>query len=73
MNNKILTVSVAAYNAQDYLKEVLDSFVDIPNMNKLEVFVIDDGGKDNSLNIAKQYEKKYPDVFTKTMVAGDLL
>ena len=63
MSDKVLTVSVAAYNAQDYLEEVLNSFIDIPNMNKLEVFVIDDGGKDDSLNIAKKYEEKYPDVF----------
>ena len=60
---KVLTVSVAAYNAEQYLREVLDSFVDIPQMDKIEVFVVDDGGTDNSLAIAKEYQSKYPQTF----------
>lgn len=60
---KILTVSVAAYNAEQYLREVLDSFVNIPQMNQVEVFVIDDGGTDHSLEIAKEYQLKYPQTF----------
>ena len=60
---KVLTVSVAAYNAEDYLREVLDSFVDIPLMDQIEVFVIDDGGQDSSLDIAKEYQSRFPNVF----------
>ncbi len=62
-NQKLLTVSVAAYNAEGYLREVLDSFVGLKRTNDLEVFVVDDGGTDSSLNIAKEYEEKYPGVF----------
>jgi len=63
MSEKILTVSVAAYNAEQYLRDVLDSFVDLPNMSQVEVFIIDDGGTDGSLRIAKEYQFKYPQTF----------
>ncbi len=63
MSNKLLSVSVAAYNAQDYLREVLDSFTCIKNKDLVEVFVVDDGGIDASLEIAQEYEGKYPGVF----------
>lgn len=61
--NKILTISIAAYNCEKYINELLDKFISIRNLDDLEIFIIDDGGKDNTLNIAKKYESKYPDVF----------
>lgn len=63
MENKLLTISIAAYNVECYLKRCLDSLVVTEVLPKLEIFVIDDGGRDQSLNIAKDYEKKYPGVF----------
>ena len=60
MAEKILTLSVAAYNVGDYLEQNLQSIVDSGCIGQLEVFVIDDGGTDGSLAIAKDYEKKYP-------------
>lgn len=63
MNNKLLTISIAAYNVERYLKRCLDSLIVSEVLPKLEIFVIDDGGKDQSLIIAQEYEKKYPGVF----------
>ena len=60
---KILTVSVAAYNVEKYLENCLSSLVADEVMEDIEVLVIDDGGKDASLEIAKEYEKKFPDTF----------
>lgn len=60
---KILTVSVAAYNVEKFIKKTLDSFVQPEIMDAIEVFVIDDGGNDNSLSIAKNYAEKYPQTF----------
>ena len=57
---KILTISVAAYNAEKYLKRCLDSLVNIKLIDDLEIIVVDDGATDNTLNIAKKYEEKYP-------------
>lgn len=61
--NKLLTVSVAAYNVEKYLERCLSSMVIPEIMDKLEVFVIDDGGTDGTLEIAETYQDKYPDVF----------
>lgn len=60
---KILTVSIAAYNVGKYIEETLDSLVIPEILDDIEVFVVDDGGTDNSLSIAKKYEKKYPETF----------
>ncbi len=60
--NKTLTISIAAYNCEKYINDLLDNFCSMRNFNELEIFVIDDGGKDNTLDIAKNYERKYPDV-----------
>ena len=60
---KLLTVSVAAYNAELYLREVLDSFVNMKRINDIEVLVIDDGGTDSSLEIAREYERRFPNVY----------
>ena len=58
---KILTVSIAAYNVQNYIKKTLDSLL-VGKIDDLEILVEDDGGTDNTINIVKEYEKKYPNV-----------
>lgn len=63
MQDKLLTVSVAAYNVEKYLENTLESLIIPEWIDRLEVFVIDDGGKDSSIDIARKYEEKYPDTF----------
>ncbi len=60
---KLLTISVAAYNVEEFLENTLDSLSDDRYVDKLEVFVVDDGGKDKSLEIAKKYEQLFPGTF----------
>ena len=63
--DKVLTVSVAAYNVQEYLKKTLDSLL-IQNqsrLNELEVIIVNDGSKDNTVAIAREYEERYPEIF----------
>lgn len=57
---KILTVSIAAYNMEVYLRETLESLVAERVIDDLEVFVIDDGSIDHTLEIAQEYAAKYP-------------
>lgn len=64
---KLLTVSVAAYNVAEYLRHTLDSIVknsliSTELLERLEVLVIDDGSKDDTSKIADEYERKYPGV-----------
>lgn len=63
MSKKLLTISVAAYDVEKYLENTLRHLVIPEWLDKLEVFIIDDGGKDRSLGIAQEYEKKYPNTF----------
>lgn len=60
---KVLTISVAAYNVEDYLDEALDSCVISEFMDELEVIVVNDGSKDNSVDIARKYTQLYPNTF----------
>lgn len=61
MSKKILTISVAAYNVEDCLSYCLDSFVQTNVLNDLEIIVVDDGSKDSTADIARQYVYKYPE------------
>ena len=58
---KILTISIAAYNVENYINNTLDSLL-IDNIDDLEILVEDDGGTDNTANIVKEYENKYPGI-----------
>lgn len=60
--DKLLTISVAAYNGAETLPRALDSCL-IKNMDLLEVFVIDDGSTDATAQIAAQYAAQWPDTF----------
>ena len=59
--DKILTIIIPTYNMSEYLDTCLKSL--IIKSNLLEVLIINDGSKDNSLDIAKKYEKEYPHIF----------
>lgn len=63
MNNKVLTISIAAYNVEKYIRNTLNSLLAFEVLDDIEVIIVDDGGTDNSLKIAKEYELKYPNTF----------
>jgi len=60
MNSKVLTISIAGYNVENYIEKALDSLIIPSIIDKIEVFVVDDGGKDNTYKIAQRYEALYP-------------
>lgn len=63
-SEKILTVSIAAYNVEKYIEQTLDSLVtDEKTMNRMEVIIVNDGSTDETFVLAKEYEKKYPETF----------
>lgn len=47
---------------EKYLRHCLDSLI-VPNMDKVEVLVINDGSKDSSSAIGHEYQDKYPQTF----------
>lgn len=59
---KVLSLVVPTYNVEKYLERCLDSLVFDEKIQKdIEIIIVNDGSKDNSLKIAKEYEKKYPE------------
>ncbi|MBR5175325.1 MAG: glycosyltransferase family 2 protein [Bacteroidales bacterium] len=64
ISTKTLTLIIPTYNMQAYLKRCLDSLiVEDELMAKFEVLVVNDGSKDDSSEIAQQYERRYPQTF----------
>lgn len=57
---KILTISVAAYNVEKYLDKLCNTIIASGCIKDLEVLIVDDGSSDNTVQIAKKYEQIYP-------------
>lgn len=58
---KILSVTIPCYNSADYMRKCIDSL--LPGGDDVEILIVDDGStKDNTLEIARDYEKKYPGI-----------
>lgn len=55
-----LSIILPAYNAEPYLERCFDSiYHDAPSMDEFEVIVVNDGSKDNTLSLIKDYQAKY--------------
>ena len=52
-----ISVVIPIYNVEDYLEECLDSIVN-QTFTDLEIICVNDGSKDNSLEILNEYAKK---------------
>lgn len=61
MKQKILTISIAAYNSEKYLVKCLDSLTGCKTLDKVEILVINDGSTDLTQVIAEEYQDRYPE------------
>ncbi|UCA58076.1 glycosyltransferase [Chryseobacterium rhizoplanae] len=55
-----ISIIVPVYNVENYLAKCLGSLVNQTHQN-VEILVINDGSRDNSVEIIKSFEDKYPD------------
>ncbi len=61
IKNKNITVVICLYNAENYIKETLESIKN-QSFKDFKILIIDDKSKDNSLNVCKNYlEKNFTD------------
>ena len=61
MRNKILSVSVAAYNLGEMIEECINSFVNSAVIDKVEIIITDDGSRDDTPERVKKFADAYPD------------
>lgn len=57
-----VSVLIPSYNEQDSIKGTVESILEIAYKNIIEIIIVNDGSRDNTLKIAKELEKKYPRV-----------
>ncbi len=57
---KLITFAIPCYNSQEYMEHCIDTI--LTAKDDIEIVIINDGSKDNTLKIAKAYQKKYPDI-----------
>lgn len=60
--NKLITISIAAYNVESSLERTLSSLAgNTEVMNRLDIIVVDDGSTDSTAKIADRFSAVYPD------------
>lgn len=66
MENKKVAILMSTYNGEKYLKEQIDSLISQTYEN-IEIYIRDDGSKDNTVKIVKEYKEKYKNI---TLIEG---
>jgi glycosyltransferase involved in cell wall biosynthesis len=54
---KLITFAVPCYNSQAYMRKCINSL--LSGGEDVEIIIINDGSKDDTINIARQYESEY--------------
>ena len=58
----MISIIIPVYNVEKFIRQCLDSILSQSYKN-YEVILIDDKSKDSSLDIIREYEKKYSNFF----------
>lgn len=61
MSNSLLSIVIPSYNMENYIRRNLDNLVAIKNIHLTEIIIVNDGSKDNTLAVAKEYKERFPD------------
>lgn len=61
-NDILLSICCVSYNHEKYLEQCLNSFCNQKTEFKFEVLIHDDASTDNTQEIIKKFEKKYPNI-----------
>ena len=69
----ILTIAVPTYNIENYISRCIQSFMSVNSIyyNDFEILIINDGSKDNSVNVVEELIKESDlniRIITKKMV-----
>jgi glycosyltransferase involved in cell wall biosynthesis len=56
-NSTLVSVLITAFNREKYIAQAIESVLD-SSFNDFELIIVDDGSKDNTVEIAKSYKQK---------------
>lgn len=62
MDEIIVSINCITYNHEKYIADAIESFLMQKTKFKYEILIHDDASGDNTGNIIREYEKKYPDI-----------
>ena len=58
---KLLSIAIPCYNSEAYMRNCIESL--LPGGDEVEILIVDDGSvKDNTAQIADEYEARYPGI-----------
>ncbi len=57
---KTLTITIPSYNVEQYLPEVLPTYLNSEVLEDIEILIVNDGSKDKTAEIAQDFQEKYP-------------
>ena len=58
--NKTLSISVAAYNVEQYLPKLFETLIIDEVIDDIEILIVNDGSTDNTAKLSLEYQEKYP-------------
>jgi glycosyltransferase involved in cell wall biosynthesis len=61
-NNPLVSIALATYNGERFLREQLDSLIE-QSYRPLEIVVCDDNSRDGTQKLLTEYEREYPELF----------
>lgn len=64
-NSPIISIIIPCYNSEAFLQETIDRLM-IQGTDDCEIVLVDDGSKDKTLQIMKEYEEKYANIVVVT-------
>ena len=62
LKKPLVTVICSSYNHENYIEDAIEGFLIQETNFSFEIIIHDDASTDNSQQIIKKYEKKYPDI-----------
>ena len=57
---KLLSIAIPCYNSQDYMRHAIETL--LAGGEDVEILVVNDGSKDQTADIAAEYQQKYPTI-----------
>lgn len=57
---KYLSVAIPCYNSQEYMSHAINTI--LVGGEDVEILIVNDGSKDNTAQIAEEYQKRYPTI-----------